>query len=515
MNTRAIVEKLHAYHAGCPSPRGETLRVDPAADEDVLILAFLRMGGESRPWGIVYGHPNQRPTFLCVPEGRNRDQVAEIALKLAPALLRHLRTPGFVAVSPTSVDELAPLRQVWLPNPSHLEMLHHLAFAYMYTSWGDDERPALNALGRACLWLFRESQRPGQQHVVVATEALRAAYTFPSEDVRQGHLGFLLSWLEATGSRDERLAAAMNAERRSMGTSLDPDVERDKLEPLVTRWTEARRSEDVDGMARQAKAIAVELQPELDRRYELAARAIVTLRSDGRRANRGLSELRTAALREQWSQHTEVERGFNGDPDGRMVFVALETDRNPAAAASRYLVHEASADRVTAALLHDDRELLAEAIAAGDAFRGDVIAVRDDGAGTKGRRPVWTIHQTYGGQLRVRIGSHVCVLGLPSREGVVRDIKNAADGGYVFEVEITNKKLAVKGESGMLGVAPADQRWLGEQVTFVPKSAEGIAQRKSFMIWKKDGPGSWLTHARPGGALAKPLDDDHDDARAA
>ena len=62
MNTREIVQRLRAYHGGGPLPRGETLRIHVADDHDILILAFLRMGGESRPWGIAYGHPNESPT---------------------------------------------------------------------------------------------------------------------------------------------------------------------------------------------------------------------------------------------------------------------------------------------------------------------------------------------------------------------------------------------------------------------------------------------------------------------
>ena len=75
---------------------------------------------------------------------------------------------------------------------------------------------------------------------MVATDVLRSAYTFPAEDVRQGHLGYLLAWLETSGSRDERLAAASEAERHSIATNLDPDLER-KLED-VKEWGHADRA---------------------------------------------------------------------------------------------------------------------------------------------------------------------------------------------------------------------------------------------------------------------------------
>src|SRR5262245_58791455 len=106
------------------------------------------MGGESRPWGIAYGHLHSEPTILIVPEGRNRDLVADMCAEFAPALLRHLRAPAYLVDEPTSWGDLDPLRQIWLPNGSHLDMLHHLAYAYTFTRWGAGARGRLNALGR-------------------------------------------------------------------------------------------------------------------------------------------------------------------------------------------------------------------------------------------------------------------------------------------------------------------------------------------------------------------------------
>ena len=47
--------------SGKPLPRGETLRVKRLPDEQILILAFVKMGGESSPWGIAYGRPGRSP----------------------------------------------------------------------------------------------------------------------------------------------------------------------------------------------------------------------------------------------------------------------------------------------------------------------------------------------------------------------------------------------------------------------------------------------------------------------
>lgn len=70
------------------------MRGGAEAPRDVLIVCFVRMGGESAPWGIVFGPPDKAPTILTVPEPRNRDFVAAMVARFAPALLKHLQHPA-------------------------------------------------------------------------------------------------------------------------------------------------------------------------------------------------------------------------------------------------------------------------------------------------------------------------------------------------------------------------------------------------------------------------------------
>jgi hypothetical protein len=494
---REVVRRLRAYEAGQPLPEGETIRLAIAPDPDLLVVAFVRVGGEARPWGIAYGHPHEQPKILTVPEGRNRDLVADMCAEFAPTLVRHLRSPAYLAETPSSWQDLAPLRQVWLPNGTHLDMLHHLAYAYTFTRWGAGARGRLNAFGRACGWLFREAQRPGEQHVRVATDALRTAYTFPAQDVRQGHLGFLLAWLDTEGSREDRIAAADAAEDLAVSTSLDPSLERSVAEPLVDKWTSARRDDDGTTMESAADEIAEVLNDELARRFSLAVRAIEVLRSDGRRTNTGIEALIREGLKEQWYQYTRLELNLNDDADGPAFTPSPETDRYPAAAGSRYQVHLASEDLAYSALLHDDVEMQSEAIAHGDAFRGKIVEVVDVGEG-RATRPIWTIVDASPGQLRLREGSWVCVVGMPSRTAEIVSVDDQPDGSRIFVVEITGWKTIPK--SAPAGTAAAnDRRLVSTDVAFVQNSAEQINRRKSQRIWSADVPGSWLTHARPTG----------------
>ncbi len=514
MNTDEIVRRLAAFHQGRPLPLGKTMHFPVARQEDILIVAFARMGGESLPWGIGYGHPNTSPTILTVPEPRNRDLVAEMAAQLAPVLLKHFWHPDSGSSRVTDPQQVLPLRQVWLPNPTHLDMLHFLAYTYTFTKWGEPARVVrLNALGRLSNWLFQEAHRPGQVVTMVATETLRESFTFPAETTRQGHLGFLLAWLEAKGGREARLTAASAAERLPIATTLDPEFERSKLEPVVQRHNDASRSGD----ERAAKAAVLELsrrlEPELRRRFELTQRAIQILKSDKRPLNAGVAQLITASHDELWSQYLRLELK-RSDGDGGPLFVpSPETDRHPAAAASRYMAHEASADLHAAALLHHDVELQSQAIAAGDAFRGRITAVRDEGQG-RATRPIWTIESEQKTPLRLREGSDVCVAGLPNRTGRVRSITALPNRGYRFDVEITGLKTTPRTDLGQDVRIASDPKLKGTVVTFVKPSMEGLSRRRSFRVWKKDGPGAWLTHGVPKGAKANVPEEIAEDLQA-
>ena len=157
-----------------------------------------------------------------------------------PALLAHVFHPEYSDLEVYEPRQPRPLRQLWLPNASHVEMLHHLRYAYTFARKGEPERvELLNAVGRAAGWLFREFNRPGQIAVMAASQALKESFVFPCEDVRQGHLGYLLAWLETRGTRETRLVAAAEAEKRSISTALVPALEKDEL---ADRRRPARRS---------------------------------------------------------------------------------------------------------------------------------------------------------------------------------------------------------------------------------------------------------------------------------
>lgn len=494
MNGRDIVKRLAAYREGGALPDGDTIHFHIADDADALVVAFLRMGGESRPWAIAYGHPHDEPRILSVPDARRFDDVAGMAAEFAPDLLAHFHTYPYIDVAPAEWEDLQPLRQVWLPNSSHLDMLHNLAYTYIRTKARPELNRHLNALGRLCGWLFREAQRAGQQHIRVATADLRRSYTFPAQDTRQGHLGFLLAWLDGQADAASR---AYQAEREAISTSLDPAVEREAAQPLVEAVQAGSESAATDLHDLLGDAVS--------RRWHLAVAAIDQLRGDGRRVNAGVDVLVAEALREQWYQHTRQEYRIDDDVDGPAFVASPETDRYPAAAGSRYQVYLLSADLEEAELIQDDAELRAEALSAGDAFSGTVVDVYDMGEGRKSD-PIWVIDSASQGPLRLREGGWVSLVGTPKRTAIIQDVDELADGGRRFTVLINGWKTKPDKAN--------DSAHVGRVVTFVPNPTHGINRRKSQRIWNADIPGGWLTHARAGGPRAAVPDDVAEDVNA-
>ena len=365
------VRRLNAWAAGAPVPRGNVINMHVAKDEDTFIVSFLRMGGESRPWGVAFGNITDGPTVLTVPEGRNRQLVADIMSAFAPAILAHFRHPVYSdGPQAYSTDTL---RQLWLPGTSHIEMLHFIAAAYARSTWDRPDISILNALGNLANCLFIESQRPGQQTIVAATDALRHSYVFPSTPVRQAHLGFLLGWLNGGVDRDTRVTAAHAAEKLSVSTVLDPHIERTVLQPLVSTWGEAHSGNNASGMKQSSDAIHSSLSEELLTRWNLTREAAETVQKDPRKTNLGVASLvsKTAyTFFRNWG-----EKAVDEIAEVKAFWPNVFTDYSSRSAAAGYQLRAALDQAARRALIHGDTELQQEELVAGHGIICEVIGV--------------------------------------------------------------------------------------------------------------------------------------------
>ena len=487
---RTVARKLRAWDAGRPLPRYDTIHHAIMPAEQCLVVAFVRMAGESRPWGIAWGAVGAAPVIRSVPDGRVRDDVSELVAEFAGDLLQHLRVHNWTfdpAPQQPPVDEL---RQVWLPNGQHVAMLHQLNYAYSQTKHGGVNQEILRALGRAAGWMFRDSTRTGNQHVVSASALLDEAYAFPAQDARTAHLGFQLAWLTADGDRDARATAAASAEALTVSPTMDPSLEREDLSGLVDAWQAARR----DGIkGTQEESIASILAVELQRRWSLTEQAYRVIEHDERSVNSGVADLIQRAHKEFWSQHQRIELRLSDPSQGPAYVAHPETDHHGSAAASRYLQCAANDEAYFGQLVHADDALFEEALDDGRAFEAVIVEVTDTGSG-RTTTPRWRLRVDPSTPNRIRESGRLRPRGSPGHEATIIDI-DAQDTDLFVTVEWTSRKT--KPLAGASAARPANPIWEGAQVEFVQSDAAAITQLRSQRVWAaRNGPGAWLTHGR-------------------
>lgn len=502
MTNRDVVRKLRAWQAGKPVPRFETIHHAVVAPAHALVVAFLRMAGESRPWGIAWGTVKSEPKVRSVPDGRVRDDVAVLCADFAEDLLAHLRVHNWT-YDPVGAD--APpedLRQVWLPNGQHVAMFHQLNYAYSQTRFGGSNRDILQALGRLAGWMFRDTSRTGGQHVIDASRALSNAFVIPAQDTRTAHLGYELAWLTASGGREERMAAAMSAEQLTVSPTMDPSLERNELTDLVEKWQARRRSgSPPDEPAEEIQAI---LSSELLRRWNLTKEGHSLLADGVLPVNPGVDPLVTQAHNEFWFQHQRIELRQHDPSQGPAFIPHPETDYHGSSAASRYLTHAAYDEGHHGHLVHHDSELFGDALAEGRALRTTVLNVVDQGIG-RSVDPVWTVRLDSDTPHRLRENGRVVPFGSRGHEGMVLGFDVHEDS---IELRLAWTKRKTMALTCGIGVRPVDTAWVGQEVAFVVADAADLTRRRSQRVWAaNDGPGAWLTHGRPPAPVAITDDD--------
>jgi len=501
-SVRSIARKLQAWQAGHPVPRYDTIHHAIMPADQTMIVAFVRMAGESRPWGIAWGTVGSEPRVESVPDGRVRDDVGLLCAAFAEDLLEHLRVHNWTFDPVPQKPELGDLRQVWLPNGQHVAMLHQLSYTYSQTKFGGENQDILRALGRVAGWMFRDTSRIGNQHVVSASQLLGDSYDFPAQDARTAHLGFQLAWLTTNGDRDARITAATDAEGLTVSPTMDPSLERDDLSEIVAKWQEGRRAGD--DVSEHADAVAAILHPELLRRWKLAERAYELMASNERPINGGVGALVTQAHAEFWFQHQRIELRLN-DPSQGPAFVAHpETDFHGSAAASRYLIHAAADEAYVGYLIHDDLAMFREALDEGRAFESRVGRVYDVGVG-RSTVPRWVLRLDPSVPHRLRENARVAPYGSRGHEATIVDL-DATETDLFVTMEWTGRKT--KPLLGPIMAKPADDAWVGVDVAFVQSDAASLTQRRSQRVWSAaNGPGAWLTHGKASAPIEITSDD--------
>ena len=496
-NEIRTTRRLRAWHEGRPIPRGERVNVHVGDDDEVMCLSFVRMGGESLPWGVAIGHPHEEPRIVTVPDPRDRDMVATMMVEVGKVLLEHFGHPSFASDEDEAMT-MYEFRQIWVPGVSHLELLHSIAFAYARTAWERPEVEVLRALGNLANCLFVEAQRPGQQTVVVAPHALTTAFDFPSSPVRQAHLGHLLAWMGREKSRESRLRAATEAEKSSVATTLDPEFERTRLESLVERWNAPPRDQRTAKGKRVARDIDNVVAEQLRHRHVLVVRTIDVLRRDTRGANPGLAELvrigTTKFARLWWDQ---VVRERSANPDERPYWPGLRGDNNARQAAFAYQQRVASSRQALHSLVHGDRTLQEEELQRGHGVRAKVVAVEAGGAR-------WTLVYDFPSLPDIKVGGSMAIAGAPKMQVRVMSVSNSDR-----TIVVAPNWSAPKHSTGPLAKRAGDPTWRGRQLILIEDFPVHFTESSSYRILDKTESGfDILDHFRHSIAteIVEPID---------
>ena len=506
MKLRTVAQKLCAWEVGAPVPKYETLHHAIVPSDQAMLVAFVRMAGESRPWGIAWGEAGAEPRIENVPDGRVRDDVTVLCADFAEDLLAHMRVHNWT-YDPVKEDAAADeLRQLWLPNGQHLVMLHQLNYTYSQTKFGGANQDILQALGRLAGWMFRDCSRTGHQHVVDASRALSSAFAFPAQDARTAHLGYQLAWLTTPGERDSRMAAAMATERLTVSPTMDPSVEREELSHLVERWQAGRREgappADIEA------GISNVLGKELERRWRLTEEAYRLLANGPIPVNPGVDALIGQAHREFWFQHQRIELQQNDPTQGPAFIAHPETDFHGSSAASRYLIHASNDEGYDGHLIHHDPALFRESLADGRAFIVAVEQVANFGSG-RSTVPVWTVALDGEVPNRIRENSRLVPYESRGHQATVKSLSVFEDR-IEMQLEWTTRKTMAL--SCGIGAKPVDDAWIGKEVAFVLSDAADLTRLRSQRVWAaKDGPGAWLTHGKASAPVQIADDDGTDD----
>lgn len=480
-----LVRKLESYRDGRPVPRGETITIPVADSENLAALAFVRMGGEARPWAVGFQVESSDPLIFTVPDGRQTEPIGEMLVKLAGALCGFLGSPLFPGASAVlSPEDPGSLKQVWLPNAAHLGMLHliNLRYTFARADEGSSRTEALKALGRVCGYLFREAARADEVGVVDASQAMRSAFTFPVDDIRGQHLGLLTSYLVPDSTPEEIAEAVRIAEKLPVSPTLDPVLERDDLEPLVDQFNSANREGSPQESERVGAAIREVLVPEVTRRLDLTLGAANILRSDTRPVNAGIDQLVDKSISTREYEYLRLEAAL-AEGSAAWSPASAETDRMAKSAARRYIRMAGADENRAGALLLNDRELVEEAISAGDGIRGEVVGIEYRKPLEKSQRKTfWIIQVPLALPFRLKVDAQVLT------------IDEDPPGGYIESVETSdgNRLVSVCMNKKSAGVQPSSESFRGRQVTLMPESGS-FAVSKLKNLARPNGPGAWAS----------------------
>ena len=492
MSIRNVRRKLDAFSVGGPleiySTRVTRISGNP------IVVAFVRMSAESRPWGIAYGRAqDQEPNYLTVPDPRGKETVEAMMATFAKWFLEEVGVENF-SKSPLASDknDSKDLPQIWFPGSSHVEMLHFLQYQYQVNRNLDTEPSLLGAFGRLAGFLFRQSRLRGNQLVVDANRLVNEMFEFPADDYSLAHLGAQLAWLKTPGAVNEKRDAAISASSQTISITLSPDLERDQLAKVVKELNKGGSAEGYsEDQATKIKSILV---PELSRRWKQTVEAHSLAFNDARPFNKGIELFVT-------NQFDSFCKGFNEpeklSAEGEEVYTpAANTDYSAFTSAREYLTVTNWEDTWLPTLIHQDLSLLRDSLIEGSSFVGTVVATGLAESGD-GSSPFWRIKLSprSARYYKRRELSKLCIFGFPKYQLQLETFEQI-DGEWFLTLHWQDPKTAIQLREGKQGLQK-DSIWVGESLAFVPTLRSFFETNLMALKVASKGAGSFIFDLQP------------------
>ena len=385
LSTREMMRRFDALNMQGPLSRFDSKHFQ--TQPNPVLLAFLRIPGDNKPWGIAFGRAlDDEPRTICALDPFNHDSYLQMLTEFGQYLDNEWGiSEGSIHKFTHPVEKLDALPQVWIPDASHLEMLRLLSYS-AFANYGEDvgDTPAAR-LGRIAEFLFEETNFKGQQVVLNARDVMNQMWVIPADDFSLGHIGYVTAWIKHGGDVNARRAAALEASEHSYSSTLDvDDVEQGPDSPVVKVLLGAIQTDGVasrrlgsEKFADSLKADKIQgvLFEQLHSRWGKLKESWELVNADPRRVNAEIPSIMSDSM-------SRFNGLILGEREGKnsKSYVASHprTDADPKTAVSKYLKMLKAVEKFLCHVVHDDKELLKDLFVEGTAFIAKVEEVWAD-----------------------------------------------------------------------------------------------------------------------------------------
>ncbi|MYV96769.1 hypothetical protein GT354_00445 [Streptomyces sp. SID3343] len=370
MSAVAALGRLRAAATGRAQPAA-TVRHRHLSAYPMVLVPYVLAGEAFAPLAVLVGTDRSAPRLFVVPQPRDRDRRFAHTAELAGELLPYLNefaaeTESIERRGDDPYERALDAPQVLVPTSGGVEYLRLLGRSTRFRrTEGEFAVPAdVPLLGRWSTYLADRAGVPGSSLLLALTDLLTQAWATGQSALEDGDLASLLAWIDPPAGLHGAEAARAAEGGPTAGPTTDPAFD-ERLAPLIAAFDEAREGGDDSPSARLAEdairaALSAELMPTWDRMWH------------------GVSLLRGLPVGGSVAGRWEADRASYSfftadlaDPESR------PQPRVPGAvaAAAQLATRERAQARLDAEQVRDDPLLMAAVRLAGEAFRGDLVAV--------------------------------------------------------------------------------------------------------------------------------------------